>query len=54
MIVYNPFHSIGLFSVFDTDLMRNADIYLGGFGAQYVDEFLLSWISEQKTVTKID
>jgi len=35
MIVYNPFHSIGLFSVFDTDLMRNADIYTGGFGAQY-------------------
>lgn len=35
MVVYNPFHSIGLFSVFDTDLMRNADIYTGGFGAQY-------------------
>lgn len=35
MIVYNPFHSIGLFSVFDTDIMRNADIYTGGFGAQY-------------------
>jgi hypothetical protein len=35
MIVYNPFHSIGLFSVFDTDLMRNANIYTGGFGAQY-------------------
>ena len=35
MIVYNPFHSIGLFSVFDTDLIRNADIYTGGFGAQY-------------------
>lgn len=35
MVVYNPFHSIGLFSVFDTDLMRNADIYTGGFGAQH-------------------
>lgn len=35
MIIYNPFHSIGLFSVFDTDLLRNADIYTGGFGAQY-------------------
>lgn len=35
MIVYNPFHSIGLFSVFDTDIIRNADIYTGGFGAQY-------------------
>ncbi len=35
MIIYNPFHSIGLFSVFDTDLMRNADVYTGGFGAKY-------------------
>lgn len=35
MIVYNPFHSIGLFSVFDTDIIRNADIYTGGFGAQF-------------------
>ena len=35
MIVYNPFHSIGLFSVFDTDILRNADIYTGGFGAEY-------------------
>ena len=35
MIVYNPFHSIGLFSVFDTDIVRNAEIYTGGFGAEY-------------------
>lgn len=35
MIVYNPFHSIGLFSVFDTDIIRNADVYTGGYGAQY-------------------
>lgn len=35
MIVYNPFHSIGLFSVFDTDIIRTADIYTGGFGAEY-------------------
>lgn len=35
MIIYNPFHSIGLFSVFDTDLMRNADVYTGGFNAEY-------------------
>ena len=35
MIVYNPFHSIGLFSVFDTDIIRNADIYTGGYGAEY-------------------
>lgn len=35
MVVYNPFHSIGLFSVFDTDIIRNADIYTGGFTAEY-------------------
>ncbi|MBO5854843.1 MAG: TonB-dependent receptor, partial [Bacteroidales bacterium] len=35
MVVYNPFHSIGLFSVFDTDIIRNAEIYTGGFGAEY-------------------
>ena len=37
MIVYNPFHSIGLFSVFDTDIIRNADVYTGGFSAEYGD-----------------
>lgn len=35
MIVYNAFHSIGLFSVFDTDIISNADVYSGGFGAQF-------------------
>ncbi|RLD44864.1 MAG: TonB-dependent receptor [Bacteroidetes bacterium] len=35
MTVYNPFHSIGLFSVFDADLVSNADVYTGGFGAQF-------------------
>ncbi len=35
MVIYNPFHSIGLFSVFDTDIMRSADVYTGGFGAEY-------------------
>lgn len=35
MVIYNPFHSIGLFSVFDTDILANADIYTGGFPAQY-------------------
>jgi hypothetical protein len=34
MVIYNPFHSIGLFSVFETDLLRSADIYSGGFGAE--------------------
>lgn len=35
LLVYNPFHSIGLFSIFDTDILKNADIYTGGFNAEY-------------------
>ena len=35
MTIYNPFHSIGFFSVFDTDIIRSADIYTGGFSAVY-------------------
>ena len=35
MTIYNPFHSIGLFSVMETELIRNADIYTGGFNAEY-------------------
>lgn len=35
MTIYNPFHSIGLFSVFDSDIIRNADIYTGGFNSDY-------------------
>ncbi|MBK7212579.1 MAG: TonB-dependent receptor [Bacteroidales bacterium] len=35
MVIYNPFHSIGLFSVFETDILRTADIYTGGFGSAY-------------------
>jgi hypothetical protein len=35
MTIYNPFHSIGFFSVFDADIIRNADVYTGGFGAEF-------------------
>ncbi|GAB4285459.1 MAG: carboxypeptidase regulatory-like domain-containing protein [Marinilabiliales bacterium] len=35
MVVYNPFHSIGLFSVFDSDIIKNVDVYTGGFSAEY-------------------
>lgn len=35
MVIYNPFHSIGLYSVFDADIMRNATVYTGGFNAEY-------------------
>lgn len=33
--IYNPFHSIGLFSVFETDIIRNVDVMTGGFNAEY-------------------
>ena len=35
MTIYNPFHSIGFFSVFETELIKSADIYTGGFSAEY-------------------
>jgi len=35
MTIFKAFHSIGLFSVFETDIIRNTDIYTGGFGAEY-------------------
>lgn len=35
MIVYSPFHSIGLFSTFDPDYIRSVEVYSGGFPAQY-------------------
>lgn len=35
MIVYSPFHSIGLFSVFDPEYIRSANVYSAGFGAQF-------------------
>ncbi|MBP6459961.1 MAG: TonB-dependent receptor [Crocinitomicaceae bacterium] len=33
--VYTPFHSIGFFSVFETELVKNVDVYTGGFDAKY-------------------
>ncbi|MBI3143167.1 MAG: TonB-dependent receptor [Bacteroidetes bacterium] len=35
MTIYNPFHSIGLFSVFDVDIIRSVDVYTGGYPAEY-------------------
>jgi opacity protein-like surface antigen len=35
MTIYNPFHSIGFFSIFETELVKNVDIYTGGFEAKY-------------------
>ncbi len=35
MTIYNPFHSIGFFSIFETELVQNVDIYTGGFESKY-------------------
>jgi CarboxypepD_reg-like domain/TonB-dependent Receptor Plug Domain len=35
MTIYNPFHSIGFFSVFETETIRSADVLTGGFNAEY-------------------
>ncbi|HNY04070.1 MAG TPA: TonB-dependent receptor [Bacteroidales bacterium] len=35
LIIYNPFHSIGLFSVFDVDILKNVEVFTGGYGAEY-------------------
>ncbi len=48
MTIYSPFHSIGLFSVFDSDIIRTTDVYTGGFGAEYGGR--ISSIMDIKTV----
>jgi hypothetical protein len=35
MTIYNPFHSIGFFSIFETELIKNVDVYTGGFDSRY-------------------
>jgi hypothetical protein len=35
MTIFNPFHSIGLFSVFETEIIRSVDVLTGGFPAEY-------------------
>lgn len=35
MTIYSPFHSIGFFSIFETELIKSTDIYTGGFDAKY-------------------
>ena len=35
LTIHNPFHSIGFFSVFETELIKNVDVLTGGFGAEY-------------------
>ena len=48
MTIYSPFHSIGLFSVFDSDIIRTTDVYTGGFGAEYGGR--ISSIMDIKTI----
>lgn len=33
--IFNPFHSIGFFSVFETEILRNVDVLTGGFNAEH-------------------
>lgn len=35
MIVYSPFHSLGLFSIFDPDYIKSVDVYSAAFPAMY-------------------
>ena len=35
LTIYNPFHSIGFFSVFETDLIKKVDVFTGGFSAEH-------------------
>lgn len=33
--IYNPEHALGFFSTFNTDAIKKAEMYKGGFGAEY-------------------
>lgn len=35
MKIYNPFHAMGIFSVFDPDIVQNVEMYTGAFPAGY-------------------
>jgi outer membrane receptor for ferrienterochelin and colicin len=35
MIIYNPFHTLGLFSVFNSDAIKSAEVLTGGFSPEY-------------------
>ncbi|MFK7950507.1 MAG: carboxypeptidase-like regulatory domain-containing protein [Saprospiraceae bacterium] len=35
MTIINPFHSIGFFSVFETEIIKNVEVLTGGFNAEY-------------------
>lgn len=35
LTIYNPFHSIGFYSIFETELIKNVDVLTGGFNAEH-------------------
>ncbi len=35
LTIFNPFHSIGFFSTFETDAIRSVDVLTGGFNAEH-------------------
>lgn len=35
MTIYNPFHALGLFSIFDADAIKEAEVLKGGFPAEW-------------------
>ena len=37
MKIYNPFHALGIFSIFDPDIIRNTEVYTGAFPPGYGD-----------------
>lgn len=35
MLVYQPFHVVGFFSAFPSEIIQSADVYAGGYGGRY-------------------
>lgn len=35
MLIYQPFHLIGFYSAFPSDIINSTDVYAGGFGARF-------------------
>lgn len=33
--IFNPFHSVGFYSVFETEIVKNVDVLTGAFGAEH-------------------
>jgi len=52
MTIYNPFHSLGFFSVFETETIRSVDVLTGGFNAEHGGR--VSAVVDIKTIIKLD